>query len=807
MNRTHEDVDLSLPAADDVLANVTTVSTKFGADYAAQIRLLFHRAPVWISLNLIAAVVFAGSFWSQIPEYLLAPWLIFITATSALHVLLVNYFTRAGSTDEQLPAWSKISLLMIASNGLAWGVGCWLMLPALSEPQRIVASAMVVGVTLVSIPSLAIILRMHSTFSIVALMPLLAWHLSESNWDASLLLLLVAATATVFALARNYSLLAKNAVAGEFRELLRAFAGRYAEQGNSLRQLHKNLAQAKISADSARDDRDRARASLGAIGEAVITATRDGNIDFINPVAEVLTGWTAADVVRRPLTHVFTTINSATPEKPENPIEKCMRTQRIVVGDEHTALIRKDGLQYAVEHVCTPIRDQRGNFCGVVLVFRDVTERRRSASKMAWRATHDPLTGLINRSEFETRLGKLLKQPRQSERKHALCYLDLDRFKLINDNHGHNVGDAFLKGLAERLGVRVRGADTLARLGGDEFAILLYSCPIEKAAWIARDLCKRVEEFEHPHKGEKLTAGASVGVVEIDDSLATLTDVLGAADTACYAAKNRGGNNVQVYSANAVQNHVPGKQLSLLHRVQHALAGDDFSLYVQTIHPLDGSNKRCCELSLRLKNQDGDLISTNDYRQAAERYHLLPKLDGWLVKAAVDALRLKHPALAKMDIVNISISEQSLNDDRFLEFLLSSIQEPQVASERICFEIAETGLIKNLARARYFIAALRDTGCRFSLQDHGNSLSSFANMKSANVDFIKISQELVGNIEYSSVDFEIDLSLVRVARTMNIRTIANGVASKAMCTTLRRLGVDFVQGQGLTPPRPMQIVR
>ena len=806
MRIPYEDNDISLSSVDHLLADIETVSTSLGTDYAAQIRLLLERAPQWISLNLIAAVVLAYALWAHVPNHLLAPWLVFMTATSALHVFLTNYFARAGSTVSQLPTRSKIHQFMIASNGLAWGIGIWFMLPALADDLRFAACAIVFGVTLVSIPSLASVSRMHTTFACGALIPLVAWHASRGDAFAPLTLLLCACVVAVLMVARSYGAVARKSydVAFEFGELVHAFSARYKDHRLAADALRENLADVKIRLGKASEDRDRSLSSLRAIGEAVLVANREGNIDFINPIAEVLTGWSAAEVVGRPLASVFTTVNTTTREKPEDPVEKCMRTQSVVVSDDNTALIRKDGLRYAIEHVGTPMRDARGGFCGMVLIFRDVTERRREVSKITWRATHDPLTGLINRSEFESRVVKLLEQPGRSGRSHALCYFDLDRFKLINDSYGHNVGNAFLKGLADMLRVRIRGADTLARLGGDEFAVLLYSCPVDKARIIADGLRKLIEDFEFALDHETLAVGASVGVVEIDDSVASLTEVFSAADAACYVAKNKGRNRVHVHeSAHA---DPPRRELSVLPGLQRALARNDFSLFYQAIHPLTGNgNLRYCELLLRVKNADNDLIPPHDYLKAAERYHLLPKIDQWMVNAALDSLRLRHPALAKMDTVTLNLSGQSLNDDRFLEFLLSRVEEEDVPGNQICFQLSETGLIANPDRARYFITALQNAGCRFALDDCGFGVNSFSLLISLDIDFIKIAEEFVRNIEYSSVDFEIVVSLVRVARTMGIQTIAHGVSTESACATLQGMGVNLVQGPLIDKPRPLQI--
>jgi len=801
---------LTLESVEHLLDDIEMVSATVGADYAAQNRTLFRLNSRWISLNLIGAVTFAWMNWGTTPTYLLAPWLLFITASATVNIFLSSYFSHSEPHLGQLPGWCNLALFMTAVTGLTWGAGSWLLLPHAGASGELAFLAIVIALAVASIPLLAMIFRAYLLYGCATLAPVAAYYASNganSGMDNATLSAAIAGLLIILGFAAwAFNGLARRAydVAGQFSELVQALSGKHAEYYQSVQLAKHTLAEQQNELDHLRDQQDRATTSLQAIGEAVITTDKDGKIDFINPVAEVLTGWSSADVIGRPVQQIFDIVSTKSHAKEPNPAEKCLQTQRVIVGEDDIALICKDGLQYAVDHVASPIRDRNDQFTGVVLVFRDVTERRRAVSKITWRATHDPLTGLLNRSEFETRLSKLIEQPGTETRAHALCYLDLDHFKAINDTYGHNVGDEFLKALANMLKIRVRGADTLARLGGDEFAVLLYSCPVEKAKMIAEGLHKVVDTFEFDYQGEKLNVGVSIGVIELSSG-SNLTDVLGAADAACYVAKRRGRNTVHVYDDADMRPSVPHRDLVLLQSVQRALTGGGLKLFYQTIHPLAVTgNRRNCALSVRMNIDSGELLMPGDFLKAAEHYHLMPKIDQWTVKAALDAVRRNHPALVNMQTVSINISGQSLNDDWFLEFILDEIEREPIAKDRICLQIDETSLITDTGRARFFLASLKQAGCIVCLGDYGIGLSSFSLLKSSDIDYIRIGREFIRNMEYSSVDFEIVLSLVRIARTLGIQSIAEGVTSESASATLRGLGVDYVQGFLTDQARPLE---
>ncbi|MEG4106425.1 diguanylate cyclase domain-containing protein [Microcoleus sp. S13_C5] len=294
-------------------------------------------------------------------------------------------------------------------------------------------------------------------------------------------------------------------------------------------------------------EKELAQVTLQSIGDAVITTNAQGNVRFFNPIAEQLTGWKAHEAKGLPLSTVFEIVNEVTRKPVENPIDKALLEKRIVGLAKDTILIARDGTEYPIKDSAAPIRDRQGQIIGAVIVFHDVTESRNLARQLSWEASHDALTGLINRRAFEQRLMEAIASVQDSNQQHALCYLDLDKFKVVNDTAGHCAGDELLRQITTLLQKGVRANDTLARLGGDEFGLLLTKCPLSKAAQIAENLKDLVHQFQFFWDSKTFIIGVSIGVVAINQASQDLMDVMRAADVACYAAKGKGRNCVHVY--------------------------------------------------------------------------------------------------------------------------------------------------------------------------------------------------------------------------------------------------------------------
>ena len=552
-------------------------------------------------------------------------------------------------------------------------------------------------------------------------------------------------------------------------------------------------------------EKERLQVTLESIGDGVITTDMQGRIDYLNPVAEILTGWTSAEAAGRPLTDVFQVRDETTHQPLADPVQRCLHEQSSVRHSGNLLLNDRSGHQeYAIELTSSPIRNHAGDLIGAVLVLHDVTTLRNMARQMAHQARHDSLTGLINRGEFEARLDQALHSARSGKTQHALCYLDLDQFKIVNDTCGHIAGDELLRQLTAHMQARVRSTDTLARLGGDEFGILLQHCPIGQASETADTLREVVKKFRFAWEDKIFEIGASIGVVPINTDSGSLVDVLSAADSACYVAKDLGRNRIHVYQPEdsaLTQRH---GEMQWVHRVSRALDENRFRLLFQPALPLRADEPEGYgEILVRMVDEDGQLVQPMAFIPAAERYQMMPALDLWVLEAALQALCDKSSVLCGSSIWAVNLSGQSLCDDHFLASVVELLDRTRVDPRRLCFEITETAAIANLTRATHFLSVLQAKGCRFALDDFGSGLSSFMHLKHLPVDFLKIDGSFVRDMEKDPVDAAMVEAINRIGHVMGIRTIAEAVENNVVLERLRALGVNFAQGSIVASPQPL----
>jgi diguanylate cyclase (GGDEF)-like protein len=437
-----------------------------------------------------------------------------------------------------------------------------------------------------------------------------------------------------------------------------------------------------------------------------------------------------------------------------------------------------------------------------VLVFHDVTKAHEMAKQMGWAATHDSLTGLYNRGEFERRLQSLIERTGAGAR-HALFYIDLDQFKVVNDTCGHAAGDQMLCQIATLIHGHMRESDTLARLGGDEFGVLLEGCGADKARSIAESILDEVRGLRFVWDEKPFMVGASIGLVEISGADLDGAHLLAAADTACYAAKDEGRNRIQVFNAADSETIRRSGEMNWVTRINRAFDENRFRLHWQAIESLqgDGSTERHGEILLRMLDNDGLLVLPATFLPAAERYNQMPRVDRWVVR---QSLRWLADQADMSRCGSINLSGQSLGDEQLLDFIVEQLRETGVAAGRICFEITETAAIANLTRATRFIGALRERGCRFSLDDFGSGLSSFGYLKNLPVDFLKIDGSFVRNIARNPIDQAMVAAINNIGHVMGLATIAEFVESDEIKTLLTAQGVDYGQGYGIAQPEPLE---
>jgi diguanylate cyclase (GGDEF)-like protein/PAS domain S-box-containing protein len=550
--------------------------------------------------------------------------------------------------------------------------------------------------------------------------------------------------------------------------------------------------------------KERAQVTLQSIGDAVITTDSEGRIDYMNPVAESLTGWENREAQTRLIGDILMIVDEATREAGESPVMRCLREGRVLGLTEHTVLMNRRGQELAIQDSAAPIRDRAGNLIGAVMVFHDVSKERRLHRALHYQATHDALTGLINRREFENRLTAALENARQAAgSRHALLYLDLDQFKLVNDTCGHPAGDQLLKQITGVLQSRVRGGDTLARLGGDEFGILLQCCALDQALRIAESLRQAIRDFRFVWPDGALEVGASIGIVEITGETPTVANLMSAADVACYSAKDLGRNRVQLYEPGDVpERH---REMHWISKLARACDESRFELYYQPIVPIVATahenEREHFELMLRLRDESGALVTPAQFIPAAERYNVMPSIDRWVVRQALDRVVHRAGSGIKPFTIAVNLSGTSLNDERFLEYLIGELGNCDLVPGAVCFEITETAAIANLSNVVHFMHELKARGCHFALDDFGSGLSSFMYLKTLPVDYLKIDGQFVENVTRDRVDRSMVEAISQVGKTMGIRTIAERVESSEVLAELGRLGIGYAQGFYIAEPR------
>lgn len=556
--------------------------------------------------------------------------------------------------------------------------------------------------------------------------------------------------------------------------------------------------------DELASERELLQVTLRSIADGVITTDAKGVVTWLNPIAERLTGWRLEDATGRPSNEILHLVNEETRMPAENPIEHCLRIGAKVELASDAVLLSRDGGEFGIEDSAAPIYKVGQDILGVVMVFHDVSEQRRLNRAVTFQAHHDSLTGLVNRAEFETRLARVLTRAHDQNSVHALMFIDLDQFKLVNDSCGHAQGDQLLRELAKLLGESVRARDTVARLGGDEFGVILEYCAIEQAERVAQQICDRINDFRFQHEGRRFRIGASVGLVPLDNRWGDVIAVMQAADVSCYAAKEAGRNRVHLwYDTDAAMQARQG-QTQWVSKIETALEDDRLVLYFQRI---DGIHTPCKalhgEILLRMLDSEGRIIMPGAFMPAVERYHLAPRLDRWVLGRTIETLS-RVCDLTAIDLLCVNLSGQSVEDRAFHRQALEnlSIAGPAICS-RICLEITETSAITNFSHASEFIADLRRLGVRVALDDFGAGASSFGYLRSLKVDFLKIDGNLISNIMDDPLNSTAVRCFVEIAKVLQLKTIAEWVEKPAELRYLGGLGVDFAQGFLLHRPVPL----
>ena len=771
------------------------------------LRHIFRHMPVGIALTVFCSLFSAWLIRFQAPHYLIVPWLSFIAMTAVLHIILIREFNKKRSHVGTSSNWSVYNTFLCTVTALAWGIGSLLFLPFLTVETQLVYLGIVFFYVIACLPIMAALYSGYILFISVIAAILLVTFLIQPFTHKTAVILALASTyifLTVIAAYFNRSLLAAFSLAAKLKDNFHYLYDLTEMTRVDNIQLRKKISEEEHQQNKLISEKEHAEITLQSIGEGVITTDTEGYVIYFNNVAELLTGWKSADASGEYIMDLFEIIDESNGEKLSDPIKECLTGNGPVNSGENTILVRKDKVQYYIDFSVTPIRNKRNVVTGTVLVFRDVTDKRILARDLIWQASHDALTGLINRREFENRLIKLLKSNTSPDRQHALCYIDLDQFKIVNDSCGHMAGDSLLEMIARKLRRKTRETDTLARLGGDEFGVILYSCSMEKARLIAEAFRRQVEEIDFSWQGKRFKVGISIGIVPITADTDDISELLRLADMACYMAKDAGRNQIHVYSNQDQKLLQRRGELRWVDAIQDALDRENFVLYAQEVKPIGGDNKATvCEILLRLKQDDGLDISAARFLKTAERYHLLPKLDKWTIKACFQLLHYGHPLLERTEVISINISGQSIADSRTADYIVGLASDYEIKPGRICFEVEETALLNNPPAVSKFITVLHGAGFHFALDNFSSGLNLLTQINQLKLDYIKINGSLSTEITHRNIDSAALESMNKLCHLMGTKTVAKFVADKKDMRSIEDMGIDYIQGFVVSRPAPL----
>jgi diguanylate cyclase (GGDEF)-like protein/PAS domain S-box-containing protein len=554
----------------------------------------------------------------------------------------------------------------------------------------------------------------------------------------------------------------------------------------------------------------RAMATLDAMGESVITVDAEGRIDYINHSAELLLSQQVNQVLGKTFADVASLVDENDRRKLDDPVQKASgSTGRASAARRAVLVPANGGNERYVEISVTPLHLEGKGSSGLVLVLHDTSELRGLTRQMTYQASHDALTGLVNRREFERRLQEALDSAQTGDAGHALCYLDLDHFKVVNDTCGHTAGDNMLREIASLIKDTVRDSDTVGRIGGDEFALLLAGCPLEKARQIADNVVRSVNDFRFVWKDKIFNVGVSIGLVEIGRDSGTIEDIMNSADSACYVAKKQGGLHVHVYSAREEANARHSGEIQWLLKLQGALRDNKFELYYQPIvHArAGGMSGPALEVFVRLAGEGGQPAAPPaEFIRAAERYRLMPHVDRWVVQAVLSALGRGGLKLPPGRSVAINIAGQTLGDAEFLEFVVDCFDHTGANPGDICFEVTEASVVANLDHAQRFLGVLHGMGCEFALDNFGRGLSSFSTLKTLPMDYLKIDGSFIKNLAGDAVNQAMVAAMIELSRSLNFRVVAEHVEDQWALDTVTGMGIDFVQGFMVGRPQPLSMI-
>ncbi len=553
-------------------------------------------------------------------------------------------------------------------------------------------------------------------------------------------------------------------------------------------------------------EKQQAEVTLQSIRDGVFRTDEKGTLVYLNSAAEKLIGRTFSEVNGRPVSEILTLVEDQTDSRVASILYKAIQTKTLVSSQENRSLISHNNQAIPVAEQAAPLLDINGKVVGGVLCLNDVTIFREQLKQRTWEASHDPLTGLLNRREFEKRVTQTIERVQQGGKASLLCFMDLDGFKIVNDTCGHAAGDELLVQLSQIISNQVRIRDSLARLGGDEFGLLLEGCDEERGQVIANNILNNVKEYRFFYNEKVHTVGISIGMTSFSNRTITAEDVIREADSACYWAKESGRERLCIFQDNEEELAARRDEISWVKQIKSALEEDRFTLYYQTYQALNkrAHSRQHLEILLRLVSRDGEVFPPGHFFPAAERYNLMPQIDRWVINKVFSEFhnipgKNAHPGL----MVNINLSGASINCLGLYDFVKAKIVEYNIDATSLCFEITETVAVRNLHAAINFINDCKKIGIKFALDDFGTGANFFSYLKSLPVDYLKIDGSFVKDIERDKIDREMTETINRIGHLLGKKTIAEFAENENIIEILENIGVDFAQGFGVCKPIPL----
>jgi len=779
-------------------------------DNNQDLQYLYKQAPAGIILTIISALLISWFVLPSVPDYIYIPWLVFIVITTFTHTLLIKEFWKHKNSLQVDNQWAIYQTMMVGTTGFAFSIGYILFLPLLSTFSQVILLLILATLSVAFLPILSVFLPAYIIYISAFLFPIVFWIYNLPPENAYPIATLLAVTYCMLVVISSYyskALLEAFGLAGEVNGQVKYLYDIIDKTRTLNIKLKKDIYEYIKKNDSVSKQKEQAEVTLQSIGEGIISTDQLGRINYINPIAEIYTGWNAKEVKGMYLSSILNLVDEATHVKLPNPVEQCLENNLAINSADSSILIRRDGLEYSVEYSTTPIMENN-TLSGSVMIFRDVTEKRTMQKTLDWQVKHDPLTGLINRREFDNRLNKIISTLDKSEHEHALCFIGLDRFKLINDSCGHQAGDELLKKISNRLKKIARDTDTIARLGGDEFAVLLYSCNMDKAKLIAEIFREEAFNLKFDWYGKHFSITASIGIVPLNESTESLTELQRTADLVCYRAKGAGGNKIEIYEEGITEQKQHSGELKILGELQDNLEKERFKIYTQQIQPLDSLNDTLFyEVLLRMNNSEGELLSADSFIHTAKIYHMLSAIDEWVLKVVMELIAYGSPLFNKAHIISINLSQQSIFNENFIKHTINMFNEYDIPAGNICFEINECQFESSMEYFNRFVTLIKRQGCKVALDDFNYNPGSINSIKKSGIDFIKIDAREFGDInDCKNYNYKLLESINGINHLVGAQTIIKCIDNPDIIESLFEIGTDYIQGYSVEVPQALNNV-